>query len=80
MGTRLALVKSLSQMRHPEGKTTLMSASLISDSQPLPCRVRPGTLARRAAAMPLDELLSATPAQSTLLIVLIKEGMYVAVT
>jgi len=63
MGTRLALVSSLSQMRHPEGKTTLTSPSLISANQPLPCRVPPGALARRAAAMPLDELLSATPAE-----------------
>jgi len=63
MGTRLALVSTLSQMRHPEGKTTLTSAPLISASQPQPCRVRPGTLGRRAAAMLLDELLSATSAE-----------------
>jgi len=63
MGTRLALVSTLSQMRHPAGKTTLTSAPLISPSQPQPCRVRPGTLARRAAAMLLDELLSATSAE-----------------
>jgi hypothetical protein len=49
MGTRLALVSTRSQIRHPEGKNMLTTASLISTSQP-----------RRASAMPLDELSSAT--------------------
>jgi len=62
-GTRLALVSSLSQMRHPEGKNTLTSASLISASQPRPIRAQPRTLRRRSAAMPLDELPSATQAE-----------------
>jgi hypothetical protein len=45
LGTRLALVRSLSQMRHLEGKTTLTSASLISASQ-AQLRAGPGTLTR----------------------------------
>jgi len=59
-GTRLALVSNRSQMRHPEGKTTLTSASLISANQPLPRPVPLRTPAGRSAAMPLDELPSAT--------------------
>jgi hypothetical protein len=55
IGTRLALVSSASQMRHPAGKITLTIASLASASHP---RTPP----RRAAALPLDELPSATPA------------------
>jgi hypothetical protein len=35
-GTLLALVSSLSQMRHPAGKNTLTTASLMSPSQPRP--------------------------------------------
>jgi hypothetical protein len=50
-------------MRHPEGNSTLARASLISASQPLPRRDRPGTLARRAAVIPLDGLSSDTPAE-----------------
>jgi hypothetical protein len=61
-GTRLALVSSLSQIRHPEGKNTLTIASLISPSQPRPCRSQPRTPPRRAPAMPLDELPLAMPA------------------
>jgi hypothetical protein len=47
-------------MRHPEGKTTLTSASLISASQPLPRPAPLRTPALRSAATPLDELPSAT--------------------
>jgi hypothetical protein len=60
MGTRLALASSRSQIRHPEGKNTLTTASLNSPSQPRPGRSQPRTLPRRAPAMPLDELPSAT--------------------
>ena len=60
MGTRLALVSSRSQIRQPEGKNSLTTASLISASQPRPVRVQPRTPPRRAPAMPLDELPSAT--------------------
>jgi hypothetical protein len=49
-------------MRHPAGKNTLTTASLISASQLLPRSGQPRTPPRRAAAMPLDELPSATPA------------------
>jgi len=69
-GTRLALVSSLSQMRHPEGKNTLTIASLISASQPRsergqpwPGRSQARTPRLRSAAMPLDELPSATQAE-----------------
>jgi hypothetical protein len=53
-GTRLALVSSLSQMRHPAGKNTLTIASLASASQPRTPR-------RRSACTPLDEFSPATP-------------------
>jgi hypothetical protein len=49
MGTRLAPVSSRSQIRHPTGKKTLTTASLISASQPRTPR-------RRADALSLDEL------------------------
>jgi len=62
-GTRLALVSSLWQIRHPEGKNTLTSASRISASQPRPSRAPPRTLRRRSAALPLDERPSATQAE-----------------
>jgi hypothetical protein len=61
-GTRLALVSSLSQIRHPEGKNTLTTASPISASQPRPVRGQPRTPPRRTSAVPLDELPSATHA------------------
>ena len=60
MGTRLALVSSRSQIRQPEGKNTLTTASLISASQPRPVRGQPRTPPRCAPVMPLDELPSAT--------------------
>jgi hypothetical protein len=78
-GTRLALVSSLSQIRHPEGKNTLTTTSLISPSQPRPALGQPRTPRRPAAAMPLDELPSATRQNSTLFHVLIKEGRYAEV-
>jgi hypothetical protein len=58
-GTRLALVSNRSQMRHPEGKNTLTSASLISASQTRPRPVPARTPVRRSADTPLDELPSA---------------------
>jgi len=58
MGTRLALVSSRSQIRHPEGKNTLRTASLISASQSP--QVGASRAHLRAPAMPLDELPSAT--------------------
>jgi hypothetical protein len=60
MGTLLALVSTRSQMRHPEGENTLTTALLVSASQPRPRRRQPRTPPRRAPAMPLDELPSAT--------------------
>jgi hypothetical protein len=60
IGTLLAVVSSLSQMRHPAGKNTLTMASLTSASQPQPGRREPRTLPRRSAAAPLDEGPSAT--------------------
>jgi hypothetical protein len=59
-GTPLALVSSRSQMRHPEGKNTLTTASLISASQPRPGRSQPRAPPRHAPAMPLEELPSST--------------------
>jgi hypothetical protein len=47
-------------MRHPEGKKTLTTASLISASKPLPVRSNARTPSRRPAATPLDEFPSAT--------------------
>src|SRR5207244_11439379 len=55
-GTRLAPVNKLSQMRHPEGKNTLTSASLAFADHPRAPR-------RFAAAGSLDGLLCSTPAR-----------------
>jgi len=55
-GTLLALVKRLSQMRHPEGKNTLTRASLACANHPrIPCRF--------GADAALDELARAMPAK-----------------
>jgi len=50
MGTGLALVSSRSQIRQPEGKSTLTTVSPISASQPRPGRGQPRTPPGRAPA------------------------------
>jgi hypothetical protein len=55
-GTRLALVSNRSQIRHPEGKNKLATASLASTSQSRTPR-------RRSAGKPLDVFPGAAPAE-----------------
>jgi len=56
MGMRLAVTSSRSQMRHPDGKKTLVMASPASASHPRTPR-------RRVVAISLAELVSATQAE-----------------
>jgi len=63
MGTRLARVSSRSQILHPAGNNTLISASPASASQLRLGRGWPRATCWPGAALSRDELSSATPAE-----------------
>jgi hypothetical protein len=63
MGTRLAVVKSFSQMRQAAGKKTLISASLAAESQSRTELLLTGTHRLLASVGSLDGADSCTQAE-----------------